>query len=109
MASVGRKTYTHEEYLELERKDTFLNPSLLGEILSPSTEAYDRGEKSAHDRRLSSLQEYILISQDKILVERYTRQGEDWLLFTFSEPNTILNLTSIQRTSQRYRNESVHY
>ncbi|MEO5951329.1 MAG: Uma2 family endonuclease [Chloroflexia bacterium] len=81
--------------LEDTKQDTLLNPTLIAEVLSPSTEAYDRGEKFAHYRKLPSLQEYILISQDKILVERYIRQGEDWLLSAFSDPNATLNLTSI--------------
>ncbi len=55
--------------------DTLLNPIVLIEVLSPSTEAYDRGEKFAHYRRLESLQEYVLIAQDKIRVEHFRRQG----------------------------------
>jgi Uma2 family endonuclease len=77
------------------KHDTLINPTLIIEILSPTTEAYDRGEKFAHYRKLPSLQEYILVSQDKMRVERYTRQGEDWLLSEISDPNSTLNLTSI--------------
>ena len=47
--------------------DTLLNPTLIVEVLSPSTAAYDRGEKFAHYQQIVSLQAYILISQDKIL------------------------------------------
>ncbi len=61
--------------------DTLLNPTVLVEVLSPSTADYDRGGKFAHYRRLASLQEYILVSQDRPLVEHYVRQGSDqWLL-----------------------------
>lgn len=61
--------------------DTLLNPTVLVEVLSPSTADYDRGGKFAHYRRLESLREYVLISQDRSLVEHYVRQGADqWLL-----------------------------
>jgi Uma2 family endonuclease len=62
--------------------DTLLNPTLLIEVLSPSTEAYDRGGKFAHYRKIASLREYLLISQDQPSIERYLRQGDVWI---FSE------------------------
>ena len=63
------------------RHDVLLNPTLLIEVLSRSTEAYDRGGKFAIYRRLPSLMEYALVSQDRPLVEIYTRQCDDrWLL-----------------------------
>ena len=55
-------------------KNSITNPSAIFEVLSPSTEAYDRGEKWARYRRLDSLQEYLLVSQDKPEVEQYVRQ-----------------------------------
>lgn len=60
--------------------DTLTNPSLLIEVLSPSTEAFDRGAKFAHYRRLPSLREYWLVSQDRARIERYQRQGDLWQL-----------------------------
>lgn len=60
--------------------DTLLNPIVIVEVLSPPTEAYDRGAKFAHYRRLPSLQEYLLAAQDRPNVERYVRQGDGWLL-----------------------------
>ncbi|MDR3637375.1 MAG: Uma2 family endonuclease [Isosphaeraceae bacterium] len=76
--------------------DTLLNPTVIVEVLSPSTEVYDRGRKFAHYRRMRSLQEYVLIAQDKVLVERYTRQGEeDWLLTELSRLDDVLRLDSI--------------
>ena len=75
--------------------DTLLNPTVIIEVLSPSTEAYDRGRKFAHYRRLASLREYVLIAQDKVLVERFTRQGEDWVLTELSRLDEILRLDSI--------------
>jgi Uma2 family endonuclease len=75
--------------------DTLLNPTVIIEVLSPSTEAYDRGLKFAHYRRLASLREYVLVAQDRVLVERYTRQGEEWLLTEWGRPEDILRLASI--------------
>ena len=78
-----------------DARDTLTNPTVIAEVLSPSTEAYDRGEKFAHYRKLPSLQEYVLVAQDKVRVERYVRHGEDWLLTEISDPNATLQLTSI--------------
>ena len=84
--------------------DTLLNPIILVEVLSPSTEAYDRGEKFGHYRQLTSLQEYVLVAQDKVLVEHYRREdkhrtapipGKDWIFTDFQELEDILPLTSI--------------
>jgi Uma2 family endonuclease len=75
--------------------DTLLNPTVLVEILSPSTEAYDRGTKFRHYRKISSLREFVLISQDRMLVERYTRHENDWILSEFSLPAETLRLESI--------------
>ena len=77
--------------------DTLLNPKVLVEVLSPSTADYDRGGKFTHYRRLPSLQEYVLISQDRPLVEHYVRQGQDeWLLTEQSSLQDTLILPSIQ-------------
>ena len=75
--------------------DTLLNPIVLIEVLSPSTEAYDRGEKFAHYRRLESLQEYVLVAQDTVRVERYVRRGEEWVLSEMSALDDVLSLTAI--------------
>jgi len=75
--------------------DTLLNPAVIIEVLSGSTEAYDRGEKFAHYRRLSSLEEYILVAQHRICVEHYVRQGERWILTEISELDGIIPLDSI--------------
>jgi len=75
--------------------DTLLNPTVLVEVLSPSTEAHDRGNKFAQARKLASLQEYVLVSQDLIRVERYTRRGDDWLLTELSRLDDSLGLASI--------------
>lgn len=60
--------------------DTLLNPTLLIEVLSPSTEAYDRGGKFAHYRKIPTLREYLLVAQDQPSIERYVRQSDVWIL-----------------------------
>lgn len=61
--------------------DTLLNPVLLIEILSDSTESYDRGKKFQHYRSIESLQEYVLVSQNEARIEKYIRQGDGfWVL-----------------------------
>lgn len=75
------------------------NPVFLAEVLSPSTEAYDRGDKAAHYRRIESLQEYLLIAQDRVRVERYRRSGQnEWLLSEFTTLADIIELTSLAIT-----------
>lgn len=66
--------------LEDGESDTLLNPTVLIEVLSPSTEAYDRGKKFANYRKISSLREYLLVSQDIARIELFRRQGELWIL-----------------------------
>lgn len=66
---------------EDEQVDTLLNPTLLIEVLSESTESYDRGKKSGHYRQLPSLKEYLLVSQDEPHLEHFARQDDGhWLL-----------------------------
>ena len=73
-----------------DKGDTLLNPTMIAEVLSASTESYDRGDKFMHFRRLESLREYVLISHDKVLVERFTRQGDEWLLTEFHKLDDTL-------------------
>jgi Uma2 family endonuclease len=61
--------------------DTLLNPLLLVEVLSSSTEDYDRGTKFANYRTIPSFREYLLVASEKVLVETYTRQEDgSWIL-----------------------------
>lgn len=61
--------------------DTLLNPILLIEVLSESTESYDRGKKFQHYRSIKSLREYVLVSQDEARIEKYLKQGDGfWVL-----------------------------
>jgi Uma2 family endonuclease len=76
--------------------DTLLNPTVLLEVLSESTEAYDRGTKSSHYRRLASLREYVLVAQDRPLVEGYVRQPDGgWLLHEVSQLDQTVAVGSI--------------
>jgi len=64
-----------------DKRDVILNPRVIVEVLSPSTELYDRGDKFANYRTISSLRHYIMVAQDKPLVEVYTRQDDgSWAL-----------------------------
>lgn len=65
------------------KKDTLLNPTLIIEVLSASTESKDRGEKLQLYTALPSLEDYLLVSQDKVLVERYQRSAEGVLVYQF--------------------------
>lgn len=81
----------------LTTRTTPLNPTFLAEILSPSTEAYDRGRKSEHYRQIESLAEYLLMAQDRLHVDLYTRQpDETWSLKEASRPGETLELRSIE-------------
>jgi Uma2 family endonuclease len=83
----GRFTYPDVavvcERLELgtEQRDVLLNPRVLIEVLSDSTQAYDRGEKFEQYRSIPSFTEYLLIAQDRHHIEHYVRQKDGrWLL-----------------------------
>ncbi|QDU91278.1 hypothetical protein Pla175_46990 [Pirellulimonas nuda] len=65
-----------EPAFEDEHLDTLLNPQLIVEVLSPSTETYDRGKKFEHYRKIASLREYVLVAQDRPHIERFVRQED---------------------------------
>jgi Uma2 family endonuclease len=70
------------------------NPTVIVEVLSDSTEAYDRGEKWAHYRRLASLRDYVLVSQHTARIELYSREGDHWTLRE-AGPGESLALTGL--------------
>ena len=79
-----------------DQHDTLLNPTVIVEMLSPSTADYDRGGKFALYRRLDSLQEYLVVAQDRCHVEQYVRQGDArWLLSETEDPAALLTLDAI--------------
>ena len=85
-----------KEQFEDTHLDTLLNPTLIIEVLSDSTEAYDRGRKFEHYRHLDSLVEYVLIAQQRPHVESFRRQSDQhWLLTECSGLDATLRLQSI--------------
>jgi Uma2 family endonuclease len=85
-----------EPQFEDTQQDTLLNPTLIVEVLSESTEAYDRGGKFAHYRKLASMLEYVLIAQTKPHVEHYVRQPDNrWLLAEADSMHDTIHLPSI--------------
>jgi len=65
-----------------DKRDVILNPIIVVEVLSESTAAYDRGKKFLAYQQIDSLQEYLLVSQDEVLVEHYVRQSNEMWLYT---------------------------
>jgi Uma2 family endonuclease len=62
------------------RRDTLLNPTLIVDVLSPSTESYDRGRKYHHYTSLDSLREYVLVASEQVSIDVFTRQPSGrWL------------------------------
>jgi Uma2 family endonuclease len=76
--------------------DILLNPQVIIEVLSKSTESYDRGAKFAHYRTIDSLSDYLLISQDKLLVEHYIRhEKKSWLLSEYVSLEDVIRISSV--------------
>jgi len=76
--------------------DTLLNPTVLVEVLSKSTERYDRIAKSSYYRTLDSLAEHLLVAQDEVRLEQYSRQSDgQWLLLDYRTLDDIAELKSI--------------
>jgi Uma2 family endonuclease len=83
------------EFADAE-KDVLLNPTVIVEVLSPGTEAWDRGGKFERYQQIAALQEYVLIAQDRPRVERYARQAAgEWLLTVTTGLDSRLSLPAI--------------
>ncbi len=79
-----------------ENEDTLLNPMLLIEVLSDSTEAYDRGKKFEHYRQIPSCREYLLVSQREPRIEQYIRQPSgEWILKEAAGLEASLHVTCL--------------
>ena len=79
-----------------DQKDTLLNPALIIEVLSESTEDYDRGGKFEQYRTIDSFVEYLLVAQDRPHVEHYTRQADgSWVLCETNSLEEIIHLKSV--------------
>jgi Uma2 family endonuclease len=85
-----------EEILRDSYKDTILNPKCIIEVLSESTEKYDRGDKFSHYQKIESLEEYILVSQDTYKVESFLRSTKETWVYTCIEGlESVLAIQSI--------------
>ena len=81
----------------LNRTDTIVNPLVLVEVLSKSTEAKDRTEKFWSYQWLDSFQEYILVSQDKAAIEQFARQADGgWRYLAFVGLGSVIKLTTVE-------------
>lgn len=85
-----------EPSFEDDQRDTLLNPTLILEILSASTEDYDRGRRFAHYRSVAALQVYLLVDQRRAHVEVFSRQPDDrWLLWETDDPEARFEIPEI--------------
>lgn len=81
---------------EDEEQDVLLNPTVIIEILSPSTEKWDRGGKFARYQSISSLQDYVLVSQEEPRVERFSREDDGWKLVSADSLESSFSIPSIK-------------
>lgn len=85
-------------YLD-DTRDVLLNPTVVIEVLSPSTADFDRGSKFTNYRQIPSLQDYMLVSQRRVQVEHFTRhETNKWLLTDYGDPSDSIQLPSISCT-----------
>jgi Uma2 family endonuclease len=92
--------------------DVLLNPTVIFEVLSPSTEKYDRGEKfRRYSTEIESLQDYILVAQDKTLIEKHHREADGtWNSVEINTPEGLLVVNAIEcriPLAEVYRNTKV--
>ena len=80
-----------------EERDVILNPVLVAEVLSDSTEAFDRGKKFSSYQKIESLREYLLVAQDEHVVEHYLRQEGGWLYTKAAGLDASLVLPALDR------------
>jgi Uma2 family endonuclease len=112
MASCNLNTYPDifivEESNMIKRKGYQLaetTPSVIIEVLSNSTEEYDRGDKWTAYKTISSLKQYVLISQDKHLVETFDYQDGEWIYNSFDGENAIATISGLDiPLSKLYQN-----
>ena len=105
MVTSARQRFSFDDYLVLEEGSTvkhefldgqvwamaggtpehatLVNPQMLVEVLSPSTEDYYRGEKLAHYKQIRSLQEIVLVAHEERRIELWRREGDHWILEVF--------------------------
>ncbi|GAB4208466.1 MAG: Uma2 family endonuclease [Roseiflexaceae bacterium] len=77
-------------------QDTVRNPTVIIEVLSPSTEQYDRGRKFQSYRTIAGFQEYLLVAQDALRVEHFVRQSEMiWTMTEYNQPDAVVELAAV--------------
>ncbi|KAF3884224.1 MULTISPECIES: Uma2 family endonuclease [Nostocales] len=82
---------------DIRAREVIYHPCLIVEVLSPSTEAFDRGKKFRHYRRIDTLKEYVLIESDKMNVECYRLNDKGkWELTSYSLEETTTNETELE-------------
>ena len=80
-----------------EEKDVIVNPTVIMEVLSKSTETYDRGFKFELYRRIDTLKDYFMVSQEKVSIEYYSRNADNsWTLKEFNDINQSIEIKSIE-------------
>lgn len=84
-----------ERLFENDKRDSLINPRVVFEVLSPSTESYDRGKKFQHYQRVSSVSDYLIVSQDIYRVEHFMRQAEGWFLKTYDSLEVKIFIASL--------------
>lgn len=101
-SATGKYTYPdvvvacEEEKFDDAEKDTLLNPVIVIEILSESTEAYDRGKKFEHYQSIESLTEYLLVAQEPFRVEQYVRQSNsEWRYSEYHDAGDVVRISVI--------------
>ena len=101
-SATGKYTYPddvvacEEEKFDDEEKDTLLNPVVIVEVLTESTEAYDRGKKFEQYQHIESLTEYLLITPDPYRVEQYVRQSNrEWRYSEYHSADDVVNVSVI--------------
>jgi Uma2 family endonuclease len=101
---VSRRMYAYPDVLVVcgkplladEHQDILLNPTVILEVLSPSTEKYDRGVKFQQYRTIDSLRDYVLVAQDAVLIEHYTRDDANaWTFRDYQSLQAELKIPSI--------------
>lgn len=77
----------------IQVKDTLTNPTLIAEVLSPSTESYDRGDKFRQYQTVPTIKTYLLVSCDRMRIEKYTRaDGNTWIYQAYEGADAVLEI-----------------
>lgn len=104
VATDKRRHYTYPDVVVVcgplqyadDNRDTITNPALIAEILSESTERYDRGAKFERYRAVPTLAEYLLVAQERVHIEVYARQPNGaWILREWNDRDAEIDLTSL--------------